>query len=106
MVRTCNELEGGLVSVKLVTRYVVQIKYLGFSWEVPRRYSEFHQMHEALVQEALVRTEDLPPFPPKKYMTSKSSQDVAARMLDLYTYLRALLSCAAVGRSEVLKAFL
>ena len=38
--RTANELEDGLMGEKVVTKYVIEVRQLGFTWEVLRRYSQ------------------------------------------------------------------
>ena len=41
VVRTANELEQRLTGEKIVTKFVIEVKQLGYTWEVARRYSEW-----------------------------------------------------------------
>ena len=60
VVSTRNEMEGTMLSEKIVTKYVLEVSQLGFKWEVARRYSEF-----AAFNEALSATWMMPELPPK-----------------------------------------
>ena len=47
--RTVNELEESLIGGdKVVTQYVIEVRQLGFTWEVTRRYSQFATFNETL----------------------------------------------------------
>ena len=77
IIKTSNELEAGLLSEKIVTKFVIECQQLAFRWEVPRRYSEFHHFHELLS----LQWDDLPPLPPK-LLFSQEVDDVAQRMME------------------------
>ena len=79
----------------------VQVKQLHFKWEIRRRYSEFFRFHELLSLEWA----HLPELPPKM-LFSQDVPDIAARMMDLDTYLRALLASPAVALSPLVCTFL
>ena len=101
IIKTANELESGYMSEKIVTRFIVEVRQIGIRWEVSRRYSEFHKFHELLS----LQWADLPPFPPK-LLFSQEFADVAQRMTELDTYLRALLASPAVALSPLVCTFL
>ena len=101
VVKTANELEGGMLSEKIVTKFVIEVRQLGFGWEVHRRYSEFHRFHELLS----LQWADLPPLPPK-LLFSQECDDVAERMMQLDAYLRALLASPALALSPLVCTFL
>jgi len=100
--RTVNELEAGMLrNEKIVTKFVIGVEQLGFKWEVARRYSEFDKFHELLS----LQWADLPPLPPK-FLFVQECTDIAARMLDLDGYLRALLATPAIALCPLLCTFL
>ena len=101
IIKTTNELEGGLLTERIVTKFVIECRQLAFRWEVARRYSEFHRFHELLSLEWF----DLPALPPK-LLLSQECDDVAERMMQLDAYLRALLESPALGLSPLVCTFL
>lgn len=101
VIKTSNVLEEGLLSDKIVTLFVVEVRQLAFRWEVKRRYSEFHRFHELLS----LQWADLPQLPPK-LLFSQECDDVAERMMALDTYLRALLASPALALSPLVCTFL
>ena len=101
VIKTSNELEEGLLGEKVVTNFVVEVRQLAFRWEVRRRYSEFHRFHELLSLQWM----DLPPLPPK-LLLSQEADDVAERMMQLDSYLRALLASPALATSPLVCTFL
>ena len=66
-----------------------------------RRYSEFHHFHELLA----LQWDDLPALPPK-LLFSQECEDVAQRMLELDSYLRALLDTPDLALSPLVCTFL
>jgi len=101
VIRTTNDLEPGYMSEKIVTKFIIECRQLSFRWEVARRYSEFHRFHELLA----LQWDQLPELPPK-LLFSQECGDVAQRMMELDTYLRALLASPAVALSPLVCTFL
>lgn len=101
IIKTSNVLEEGLLTDKIVTLFVIEVRQLAFCWEVKRRYSEFYRFHELLA----LQWADLPPLPPK-LLFSQECDDVAERMMALDSYLRALLASPALALSPLVCTFL
>ncbi len=101
VVRTANELEQRLTGEKIVTKFVIEVKQLGYTWEVARRYSEWAAFHEALVADWV----DIPVLPSKHYFSQECS-DIAERMVQLDGYLRKLFATPAVMLSAQVCSFL
>ena len=101
IIKTSNVLEEGLLTDKIVTLFVIEVRQLAFCWEVKRRYSEFYRFHELLV----LQWTDLPPLPPK-LLFSQECDDLAERMMALDSYLRALLASPALALSPLVCTFL
>lgn len=101
VIKTANELEEGMLTSKIVTLFVVEVRQLGFRWEIRRRYSEFHRFHELLS----LQWAELPQLPPKLIL-SQEAEDVAERMMQLDAYLRALLLSPALALSPLVCTFL
>ena len=101
VVRTANELEQRLTGEKIVTKFVIEVKQLGYTWEVARRYSEWAAFHEALVADWV----DIPALPSKHYF-SQECTDIAERMVQLDGYLRKLFATPAVMLSAQVCSFL
>ena len=91
----------GLLADRVVTSFIVEVRQLGFTWEVARRYSDFDQLHELLS----FQWSELPPLPPKLLFTQEASDD-ASRMLELDVYLRSLVGVPGVAESPLLGTFL
>ncbi|KAL8874405.1 MAG: hypothetical protein Q9174_000250 [Haloplaca sp. 1 TL-2023] len=74
------------------------------SWEVPRRYSEFHDLHQRLRRKyPAVRELD---FPRRRLVMKLQRDFLHKRRLSLENYLQALLRLPAVCQSRDLRAFL
>ena len=117
--RTVNELEESLIGGdKVVTQYVIEVRQLGFTWEVTRRYSQFATFNETLSFHWVRRPShytplgrrltphlhpphtrftplliplqvDLPELPPKRFFATECD-DLAERMMQLERYLKVL----------------
>jgi len=90
--------------------YIVEVQRQGgensisASWAVPRRYSEFHDLHKRLrARYPVVR--DLE-FPRRQIVLTLQKGFLKKRRTSLERYLRELLKMAAVCRSFELRAFL
>ena len=74
------------------------------SWEVPRRYSEFHHLHQRLRRQyPAVRELD---FPRRRLVMKLQRDFLHKRRISLENYLRGLLRLPAVCQSRDLRAFL
>jgi len=90
--------------------YIVEVQRQGAentitaSWAVPRRYSEFHDLHKCLrVRYPVVR--DLE-FPRRQIVLTLQKSFLKKRRTSLERYLRELLKMEAICRSFELRAFL
>lgn len=78
------------------TAYVLRVSYNNERWQISRRYSEFLQLHQLRVLEKCSEV-DLPPFPPKRLLSSlfgfdPDDESVNERRAMLQNYLNVLLS--------------
>lgn len=100
--RTVNEMEENLIGgEKVVTRFIIEVRQLGFTWEVARRYSQFVTFHEALS----IHWIDLPELPPKLFFSTECD-DLADRMVQLEKYLKVLTATPELALSPPVCAFL
>ena len=84
----------------VVTRFRIVVDCGDQQWEVYRRYSDFTELHEKLIQLG----SQLPELPPKLLLNAP--EDIAERYLELDSYLRTMISIPHVGRHSVLLEFL
>ena len=100
--RTVNEVEETVLGgERVVTRFVIEVRQLGFGWEVARRYSQFVTFDEALS----IHWVDLPSLPPKRFFSSECD-DLAERMVQLERYLHVLTATPELALSPPVCAFL
>jgi hypothetical protein len=74
--------------------YIMNISSGLKSWQIPRRYSDFHYLDVQLGKYMLRK--DIPPFPPKRFIGSSTDRKfVEDRRMDLERYISSLVVCAA-----------
>nr|CDS30663.1 nischarin [Hymenolepis microstoma] len=72
--------------------YDIQLKHpSGSAWYVTRRYREFRALRDSLQERYNLPTNELAPFPPKKFFYNLSPDFVQQRSLEIETYLNSLL---------------
>lgn len=72
--------------------YVMQVSSGQKTWQVRRRYSDFHYLDTQLRKFMLKR--DMPIFPPKRFIGSSTDRKfVEERRLELERYITALVGC-------------
>uniref|UniRef100_A0A7S3EW78 PX domain-containing protein n=1 Tax=Haptolina ericina TaxID=156174 RepID=A0A7S3EW78_9EUKA len=104
--RTVNELEEGVLSDTVVTKFIIEVKQLDFTWEVAKRYSDFDRFHLMLMDTVSWATVRSLPRLPQKFLFVQGCTDIAERMEDLGKYLRALLAIPQVARCPLFCEFL
>jgi len=72
--------------------YIMHISSGRKSWQVPRRYSDFHYLDIQLRKFVLRR--DMPAFPPKRFIGSSTDKKfVEERRIELERYITVLVGC-------------
>mmetsp|Transcript_208 Transcript_208/g.475 ORF Transcript_208/g.475 Transcript_208/m.475 type:complete len:168 (+) Transcript_208:28-531(+) len=86
----------------IVTLFRIQVNADDYTWEVQRRYSDFHELNQRLAK--AFGEAALPELPPKLLLNS--DEDIAERYLELDAYLRKLLQITSIARNYRLLEFL
>jgi len=99
---TTNQLEGeSFVPLKsIVTLFRIVVHCGEHTWEIYRRYSDFHDLNDKL---CMIGAE-LPELPPKLLLNQP--EFIAERYLELDRYLKKLLCIPHVGRHSMVLEFL
>ena len=86
----------------IVTVFRIQVTADERTWEVQRRYSDFHEFHSRLIN--AFGEGSLPELPPKLLLNA--DENIAERYLELDAYLRTLLQTPNVARNYRVLEFL
>eukprot|EP00966_Prymnesium_polylepis_P025788 594644-Prymnesium_polylepis.1 len=102
IVCTTNQIEDEsfLPAKSLVTLFRIAVDYGDQNWSIYRRYSDFHELNDKLLQLGAT----LPELPPKLLLNQP--EDIAERYLELDSYLRKVLAMPHIGRHSNLLEFL
>ena len=85
-----------------ITFYEIQVKIDKIQWKVRRRYREFDDLHENLVEKGV----DKDSLPEKKLIGSKDPSFIMKRRRDLESYLQSVFSFLQHSLPQVLANFL
>ena len=104
IVSTSNQLddEPWLPVRNIVTMFRIQVTQEGKSWELMRRYTDFHELDAQLTKS--YDPSMLPPLPPKLLVNEDAA--IASRFLELDAYIRILLAHPTIGKHPRLLDFL
>ncbi|EKX47063.1 hypothetical protein GUITHDRAFT_152146 [Guillardia theta CCMP2712] len=88
------------------TAYVFEIlTSTGQTWKVTRRYSDFVDLHQKLLQMFGKPTRPFPPLPKKVIVGSQSSKVIEERQRMLTTYLQAVLDNKILSSTTEVRKF-
>mmetsp|Transcript_43463 Transcript_43463/g.114224 ORF Transcript_43463/g.114224 Transcript_43463/m.114224 type:complete len:235 (-) Transcript_43463:770-1474(-) len=104
VISTCNQLEEEpwLPVRSIVTMFRISVSCGEKTWELLRRYTEFHELDAQLAKSFDPTV--LPALPPKLIVNEDAA--IAERFLELDAYLRGLLVVPAIRRNTKLHDFL
>ena len=104
IISTCNQLEEEpwLPVRSIITMFRISVVCGDKTWELLRRYTEFHELDAQLAK--VFDPAVLPPLPPKLLVNEDAA--IATRFLELDAYIRALLTNPNIRRNTKLHDFL
>ena len=105
IVCTSNQLEEEpwLPVRNIITMFRIHVSIGDREWDVMRRYSDFHELHQA-VSKTIADASALPALPPKLLLNDDPS--IAERFMELDAYLRALVASPTLSKQGRLLDFL
>lgn len=92
------------LSQRNYTTYLIDVSFNDMTWQVPRRYKDFHRLHQSLT--ATHTQCMLPKLPPKHIFTPVEGEFVAKRRVQLEAYVRHLVDHPVLGSDVLVLSFL
>ncbi|KAJ0409096.1 hypothetical protein P43SY_002230 [Pythium insidiosum] len=88
------------------TAYVIDVTFDNMTWQIQRRYQDFHHLHQQLKLKHGPLGATLPQLPPKRVFTPVDGDFVLRRRVLLAQYLQLLIEYPVFGQDVLVLSFL